>query len=188
MKNIKVDYLVIFCSLSLIMMLVSSPVMSEVKNFGSRTPTVDEFVSGLKPKLRFRGIRPTSKVVEPPTVSMNIEFEFNSYELGASPRAALNNLSVALMRPEFKDTVFLIEGHTDAVGSNRYNQWLSQMRADAVKKYLVERGVDPERLRSVGRGEDNLLDTENPASHVNRRVAVVNAGTSASSVELIAGR
>jgi OmpA-OmpF porin, OOP family len=46
-----------------------------------------------------------------------------------------------------------IEGHTDSVGSERYNQRLSQLRSNAIRKFLVDRGVDGARLEAIGFGE-----------------------------------
>jgi len=46
-----------------------------------------------------------------------------------------------------------IEGHTDSIGSDAYNQRLSERRAAAVKQYLVSKGVGADRLTTVGRGE-----------------------------------
>ena len=68
-----------------------------------------------------------------------------------------------------------IEGYTDSMGSDEMNQSLSQRRADAVKGYLVGRGVNSERLSSSGRGENSpVADNESAAGRQqNRRVEVV---------------
>ncbi|TMG97111.1 MAG: OmpA family protein, partial [Betaproteobacteria bacterium] len=56
-----------------------------------------------------------------------------------------------------------IEGHTDAAGSDRYNEQLSQKRAYSVKRYLVAmHGIDPERLHAVGLGEYAPLAGRDP--------------------------
>lgn len=52
-----------------------------------------------------------------------------------------------------------IEGHTDSVGNDDFNQRLSKARADAVKRYMVRRGIDGERLAGEGFGESNPIDT-----------------------------
>lgn len=58
-------------------------------------------------------------------------------------------------------TVSLIEisGHTDDVGSDKLNQRLSQQRAESVVKYLVSKGINPQRIKGVGYGESRFLDT-----------------------------
>jgi len=65
-----------------------------------------------------------------------------------------------------------IQGHTDSVGSAEYNQQLSERRAQAVREYLVERGINPERLEAVGYGESQpTASNETGAGRAeNRRV------------------
>ena len=65
-----------------------------------------------------------------------------------------------------------VEGHTDAMGSDAYNQALSERRAQAVKRYLVSAGVDASRLETMGYGESQPVasnDTEDGRA-MNRRV------------------
>jgi len=66
----------------------------------------------------------------------------------------------------------VVEGHTDSVGSDAYNQGLSQRRADSVLKYLVRKGVPAERLRARGFGESNPVASNDTADGraMNRRV------------------
>ena len=70
---------------------------------------------------------------------------------------------------------FVIEGHTDLGGSPQHNQALSERRAAAVKRYLVEHGIAPERLTTVGYGSTRPLTTDpSPATQaMNRRVTLV---------------
>lgn len=68
----------------------------------------------------------------------------------------------------------VVEGHTDAVGSDEYNRELSAKRAEAVKRYLVEKGIDGSLVTAVGKGEtepvaDNGTDEGRQA---NRRVKI----------------
>jgi outer membrane protein OmpA-like peptidoglycan-associated protein len=78
--------------------------------------------------------------------------------------------NILLDHPEIE--VLRIEGHTDARGSASYNKELSEGRAASVRQYLIEAGVEPGRLRSVGYGEDKPLDTSSTAAawEKNRRV------------------
>jgi outer membrane protein OmpA-like peptidoglycan-associated protein len=66
-----------------------------------------------------------------------------------------------------------IEGHTDATGSAETNRSLSQTRAEAVRSYLVSRGVEGSRLEAVGRGSDEPLVQTGGANQENRRVELV---------------
>jgi OOP family OmpA-OmpF porin len=71
----------------------------------------------------------------------------------------------------------VIEGHTDAIGGDEDNLRLSQQRADAVRDYLVEHGVDAGQVSAVGKGESEPVgdnDTDD-GRQANRRV-VVRAG------------
>jgi OOP family OmpA-OmpF porin len=73
------------------------------------------------------------------------------------------------MLPETQRVV--IEGHTDAVGAELYNESLSQRRAQSVRRYLVTmHGIDAERLEAVGLGELTPLPGRDPLAGENRRV------------------
>ena len=74
---------------------------------------------------------------------------------------------------------FSVEGHTDSVGSERFNEQLSRDRAAVVKAYLVARGVPEERLATRGHGETTPVATNETDSgrQRNRRVEVINLGT-----------
>ncbi len=83
-------------------------------------------------------------------VFKNLEFETGKAVIRDASFASLNELSVLMKKkPKFK---LLIDGHTDNVGKAPYNMKLSQNRADAVKKYLVEKGIDPSRITAKGYG------------------------------------
>lgn len=82
----------------------------------------------------------------------------------------LDEVAVALLdHPTFRVRV---EGHTDSVGNDQRNMKLSQARADSVRRYLMGRGVAPERLVAVGFGEENPLDDNatEAGRAINRRV------------------
>ena len=66
------------------------------------------------------------------------------------------------------------EGHTDAVGSEVYNNKLSDERAASVKEYLVNKfGISAKQISASGKGKSGLLDPSHPDSEVNRRVRIV---------------
>jgi outer membrane protein OmpA-like peptidoglycan-associated protein len=104
---------------------------------------------------------------------LQIHFEFNSAELTEQARLQLDQLGEALNKDALLSYSFQIGGHTDAAGSEVYNDWLSQERADAVVTYLAEQHqVDPGRLDPVGFGERQLFDPSQPRGGMNRRVEV----------------
>jgi len=112
-----------------------------------------------------------------PQRDLEVFFEFDSAEI--SPRAigVLNALGEALSRDSLKNSRMLINGHTDKVGSWDYNKDLSQRRADAVARYLVEKfELDPANFLATGYSFDKLKNASNPLDPENRRVQVVNAG------------
>jgi outer membrane protein OmpA-like peptidoglycan-associated protein len=78
-------------------------------------------------------------------------FDDASAALSPDARAALEDMAVVLN--DYPKTAVVIEGHTDSIGSEESNQSLSVRRAEAVKSYLVARGVNPERMAAIGFGE-----------------------------------
>jgi outer membrane protein OmpA-like peptidoglycan-associated protein len=119
-----------------------------------------------------------AKPPAPPKVGLDtIQFEFGSDRFKQEAIETLRNLGKAL-NEELKDQkLFLVEGHTDAVGSQAYNAALSDRRAEAVKDYLVrEMGVSSDRLKTVGKGSSEPVVSKNPYAAQNRRVVVVNIG------------
>jgi outer membrane protein OmpA-like peptidoglycan-associated protein len=112
-----------------------------------------------------------------PSIDLEINFDFNSAVVGPATVPLLLALGRALSKDEFKGTVFLINGHTDAKGSLEYNQDLSERRAEAVKKLLVEQfGMAPTTLIAIGYGKSHLKNAVEPFAAENRRVQVVNTG------------
>ena len=104
------------------------------------------------------------------------EIAINSAALTPAAEATLDTVAEDLGDPRLADAVLLVEGHTDASGSDAYNMVLSERRAVAVVDYLTARGVDPRLLTPRGMGETRLADPANPRSGVNRRVVIVNIG------------
>jgi outer membrane protein OmpA-like peptidoglycan-associated protein len=77
---------------------------------------------------------------------------------------------VARILNKYPQTTIRIEGYTDQTGSEAYNQALSERRATAVKNALVQRGVDPARIQTVGYGESQPISSN---AAMNRRVNIV---------------
>jgi outer membrane protein OmpA-like peptidoglycan-associated protein len=75
----------------------------------------------------------------------------------------------------FPENEISVEGHTDSIGSDQYNQVLSEKRAKSVADYLVKKGIDPARLKTVGFGKQKPVATNSTAQgrEANRRVEVI---------------
>jgi outer membrane protein OmpA-like peptidoglycan-associated protein len=112
---------------------------------------------------------------ERPKIDLEITFDFNSAVVGPAAVPVLLSLGRAISNDELKGTVFLIGGHTDAKGSADYNQTLSERRAEAVKKLLVDQfGVPATTLIALGYGKSQLKNAADPLADENRRVQIVN--------------
>ena len=136
--------------------------------------TADEIAYQLTPK---RGISATT-TAEPVSVDLSsITFEFNSAELTDQARRQLDEVGKALSLSAFQNTRFMIGGHTDNVGSEDYNQSLSERRARTVSAYLSSNyGIPTTQLQPVGWGESKLKDSVAPDDAANRRVEIINMG------------
>jgi outer membrane protein OmpA-like peptidoglycan-associated protein len=123
-----------------------------------------------------RGLRVQPRTESKQMIDLNIPFEFNSSELQPQATAQLKQLRSALTSPGLSKDRFMVAGHTDAKGNPQYNQQLSERRAEAVRRYLVDNGVEPQRLQAVGYGAEHLAQPDHPEDAVNRRVEIRNLG------------
>jgi OmpA-OmpF porin, OOP family len=118
--------------------------------------------------------------VEVPKTSLanEVYFEFAKYELSDQTKTFLDTLAAVMSREN--KLKLIATGYTDKVGSDAYNQHLSEQRADAVKNYLVDKGIDPSRIESTGKGDCCSVKPEikdgkdDPAARqLNRRVEFI---------------
>jgi outer membrane protein OmpA-like peptidoglycan-associated protein len=110
-----------------------------------------------------------------PSIDIDIEFAYNSADIGPSATPGVTALGKALSSPQLAGSTFVLAGHTDAKGGDTFNQDLSERRAEAVKRYLVDRYKLPAAsLVSVGYGKTKLKNPDNPLAAENRRVQIVN--------------
>jgi len=120
---------------------------------------------------------PSSKVLAPkkkPSASLLITFETNSAALTARSKEQLDVVAAALKNDKLRNFTFNVEGHADARGSSDVNRQLSQERAEAVRMYLVSaQNVPAERLKAVGKGDSEPMNTRDVAAAENRRVTIV---------------
>lgn len=100
----------------------------------------------------------------------DVLFAVDSAVLDSRARAALDEASQVLL--DYPKTAIVVQGHTDATGTEEHNQDLSERRARAVTAFLVGRGIDQKRLTSLGYGEGNpIADNGTADGRVrNRRV------------------
>lgn len=102
-----------------------------------------------------------------------INFDFNADVIRAESKPTLDKV-IAILK-EKPDWKFSVEGHTDNIGGDAYNQTLSEKRAAAVVKYLTDAGIEPARLTSKGYGLSKPIapnDSESERAQ-NRRVELV---------------
>jgi outer membrane protein OmpA-like peptidoglycan-associated protein len=119
-------------------------------------------------------VNPAQPVAVRPSLSLSIQFDFNSARIRPESLVVLGNLAAALGSAALLPSRFVVEGHTDAKGSTDYNHKLSDQRAAAVKDLLVAKGIAGVRLLSVGKGSTELANPADPLAAENRRVKIVN--------------
>lgn len=111
----------------------------------------------------------TSAVTAENVVFVNIAFDFDSAALRDDQKQKLTTLCNVIT--DIDIDLFEIIGHTDSSGSADYNQRLSRLRAEEVKRYMVgDCGIAAERLIAIGLGESSPLNPDDPRADENRRV------------------
>lgn len=128
---------------------------------------------------------PPAKVAPPPPVPVSEKvtfaadafFDFDKSVLKPEGRAKLDDL-VSKMRGLNLEVIIAV-GHTDSVGTDAYNQRLSVRRSEAVKAYLVSKGIERNRVYTEGKGEKQpVADNRTAAGRAqNRRVEIEVVGT-----------
>jgi len=126
---------------------------------------------------QFNRVLPTTDTPRGLKVNMaDVLFAFGKYDLRPNTREALAKLSgIVLGHPGLKLSV---EGYTDSIGSDEVNQTLSQKRADTVRDYLIQQGVDASSITATGFGKSNPVasnDTDQGRQQ-NRRVEIIISG------------
>lgn len=106
-------------------------------------------------------------------VNLRLSFETGSATLTVAARAQAQVFAQSLQRPQLTSMRFLIEGHTDSIGSRQSNIALSQRRAQSVAEFLLNAGVGRERLTVRGYGPDRPIPGTRASDGRNRRVEAV---------------
>lgn len=157
---------------------VASPARADsAQDIGSKVPDAKAIKEGLFPEdacreleangFKCMGFKPAIRYSLPAS-----SFQLGSAEVPPVLKKQLDVFAEVLKSKKGSGSVVKIEGHADASGSAEANLVLSQRRADAVKSYLVDQGVDPALLASVGVGTKDLKNASNPFSGENRRVEI----------------
>jgi outer membrane protein OmpA-like peptidoglycan-associated protein len=182
---------------ALLLMLATIPARSE------DAPTADAIVKALKPAAltrsftaadpakkalieRLRGKATRAITVEErqdvaaiaeksPQIDLEVSFAYDSATILPEAVPVLVALGNALADDKLKTATLLVGGHTDGKGSASYNQALSERRAAAVERFLIEQlGIADDRLIAVGFGYEQPKNTADLLAPENRRVQVVN--------------
>jgi outer membrane protein OmpA-like peptidoglycan-associated protein len=126
---------------------------------------------------QFSRILPTTDT--PRGLKVNIAdvlFDTAKYDLRAPAREALAKFSgIVIAHPGLK---LQVEGYTDIVGGDTYNQTLSENRANSVRAYLINRGIDPTVIAAIGYGKSNPVagNDTTVGRQLNRRVEIIISG------------
>jgi outer membrane protein OmpA-like peptidoglycan-associated protein len=174
----------LYSSILAIIALQTGPIVQaeDVKMYSS-VPCAKEMANLLfpetstRPKTRSISFDPaensSTPVAQSVGVGLPIQFAFNSDEITSDSRPYIDELGQMLLLKALRDKKVVIEGHTDAIGPQQYNQQLSVKRARAVKQYLFNNyGIDGNRLVISGKGEYAPLSGQDPSSAINRRVEI----------------
>ena len=135
--------------------------------------TISEKIAGASTEAKSitKTIEMRKLVVGAVSILRNIYFDFDKATFKTDSYSELNKLET--MMKQNQNLKVEISGHTDFVGSKQFNKVLSQKRAAAVKSFLVSKGVDTRRIKTVGYGEERPLasnDDEKDGRSLNRRV------------------
>jgi OmpA-OmpF porin, OOP family len=98
-------------------------------------------------------VGPDKPAMEKITLSAEVLFDFDKATLRGEGKQILDTEITEKMKAHPEIELVLITGHTDRIGTDSYNQKLSERRAAAVKKYLASQGIEESRLHAVGKGE-----------------------------------
>jgi len=142
-------------------------------SYGSVRAYMDYQETKLRKRLKQTGVR-ISRAGNNIILTMpgNITFDFGSANLKSEYYEVLN--SVAIVLEEYEKTYIDVYGHTDSIGSHKYNNKLSHRRASCVAEYLVAQGCNGQRFSIQGFGETKPIasNADKSGRAQNRRVEI----------------
>ena len=173
------------CAVALVWACVASTLVFAQDPGGTRVlkgqdVNEDNLLDALTPPVRTRSLRASADakgVLAPPrkpSASLLITFETNSADLTPAAKQQLDVVAAALKNERLAAYGFNVEGHADPRGSRDANRVLSQLRAESVRTFLITaHGIESQRLKAEGKGDQELLNRAYPAAAENRRVTIV---------------
>jgi len=174
-RLIAAGLLVLFFSNSAVAQFVSSEQIVRALTTPPQTSLADKLRLTRSLTLGNPGFVLTSAQSKPAIDLHEIYFEYNSAAITAEAEPQLRALGVALSDSRLRGSNISIGGHTDAVGSDAFNQNLSERRAAAIKWYLADNfGLSPADLHAVGYGKQQPKNKADVFAPENRRVEIVN--------------
>lgn len=162
----------------LIVALAISASAGDAADAGQRLPDLAALKASLSPAANCRDAAVYAECGAPGLETARFSLPAASFWLGSAelPDSLMRQLDVyaeAMRGRGAAGGQVRIEAHTDASGSAEANRLLSQRRADAVKSYLVHRGVEASMLQAVGMGSSTPKLAANPFAPENRRVEII---------------
>jgi len=169
------------CAVGILCSPLTAQERERFTDFRDQVYTVEDLERALfpeaAPQKRMRGLEPQplrQPAAAKVAVALNVFFEFNSDRILPRHYTDLDKLGNVLAL--HMEEPFSIEGHTDNIGADAYNQTLSEKRAESVKRYLVQSfAIPPGRISIKGYGESQPRTTNDTdqGRRINRRVEVV---------------
>ena len=116
-----------------------------------------------------RPVAPRKAVAPPIILKTDALFDYNKSDIRERGKVRLDTQVVEEIKGYAQVGVVLVTGHADIIGNDDYNQKLSQRRADAVKEFLVEEGIDSNRIETAAKGSSEpLVSCDEVKGKVNR--------------------
>lgn len=114
------------------------------------------------------------KEIKTEVINDTLLFSLNSHLLSKNAKNSLDELAKKINNSSKKIQLIIVEGHTDNTGTKEYNQYLSEKRAEAVKKALIQRGVESSKITTIGYGFNKPISSNKTKQgrSENRRVDI----------------